>query len=137
MLGEMGMDIELTRAAFEGISAEAERAFPEEACGLLFGHGRRVEEVVPTRNVHPKPRTHFESDPRALIEAYRAERQGGPQVLGYYHSHPAGPAGPSSTDQAQASGDARVWAIVAGDAVTFWRDAEGGVVALSYTVVER
>jgi proteasome lid subunit RPN8/RPN11 len=131
------MEVELTRAAFERISIEAERAFPEEACGLLLGCERHVEEVIPTRNVHPAPQTHFEIDPQALVDAHRAARQGGPEVLGYYHSHPNGPATPSATDRAMASGDGRVWAIVGDGDVTFWDDDEGGFVALSYTVAER
>src|SRR6478736_4541286 len=134
MLGKMGMAIELTRAAFERISGEAARALPEEACGLLLGRGGRIEQAKPARNVHPTPQTHFEIDPQALIDAHRAARDGGPRVLGYYHSHPTGRAEPSATDRAQASGDGRIWAIAAGDDVTFWRDDEDGFVALSYTV---
>jgi desampylase len=137
MLVEMGMEIELTRTALDRILAEAKRAVPQEACGLLLGQGRRVERVQPARNVHATPPTHFEIDPQALIDAHRAARQGGSQVIGYYHSHPTGPAQPSAADRAQGSGDGRIWAIAAGDDVTFWRDDESGFVALSYTAVER
>jgi proteasome lid subunit RPN8/RPN11 len=130
------MEIELTRAAFERISAEAERAFPDEACGILLGRESRIERARPARNVHPKPQTHFEIDPHALIDAHRAARNGGPKVVGYYHSHPAGPARPSDTDRSQATGDGRVWAIAGGGDVTFWRDDEDGFAALSYGVVD-
>jgi proteasome lid subunit RPN8/RPN11 len=133
----MGMEIELTRVTLERILAEAELAFPDEACGLLLGRGTRVEQVQPTRNVHPSPRTHFEIDPQALVDAHRAARQGGPEVLGYYHSHPAGPAEPSATDRALGSGDGRFWAIVAGGAVAFWRDDGDDFAKLSYSVVDR
>ena len=74
----------------------------------------------------PNPANHFEIDPAALIAAHRAARAGGPQVLGYYHSHPNGRAEPSATDAVQASGDGRIWAIIAGGAVTWWRDAPHG-----------
>lgn len=130
------MEIELTRAAIDRISDEAARAFPEEACGLLLGHDARIEQVWPARNVHPTPETHFEIDPLALIDAHRAARKGGPEVLGYYHSHPFGPAEPSITDQALATGDGRVWAIAGAGDVTFWRDDERGFVRLSYVDVE-
>jgi proteasome lid subunit RPN8/RPN11 len=129
------MEIELTRAALARISAEVERAFPEEACGILLGRESRIERAQPARNVHPKPQTHFEIDPQALIDAHRAARAGGPQVVGYYHSHPTGPARPSDIDRLQATGDGRLWAIIGESSVTFWRDDEDGFVALSYGVV--
>lgn len=116
----------------ETLLAEALRAAPRECCGLLFGTENRIETALPARNVHPSPRTHFEIDPAALIAAHRAAREGGPQVIGYWHSHPAGVAAPSDVDRASASHDGRVWAIVAGEAVTFWRDGESGFEALSY-----
>jgi proteasome lid subunit RPN8/RPN11 len=99
-----------------------------------LGHGGRIEQVVPTGNVHPTPRTHFEIDPQALIDAHRAARQGGPEMLGYYHSHPTSMAEPSATDRAMAAGDGRVWAIVGGGDVKFWRDDWHGFVPLSYAV---
>ena len=65
------------------------------------------------------------------------ERAGGPEVLGYWHSHPSGSPEPSATDRAQAPGDGRVWAIIApdgsGGTIGWWRDAPGGFVPLSYT----
>jgi proteasome lid subunit RPN8/RPN11 len=133
----MGMELELTRAALERILAEAARALPCEACGILLGHDRLIERAVPAANVHPTPRTHFEIDPQALVDAHRAARRGGPDVLGYYHSHPGGPAEPSATDRTMAAGDGRVWAIVGQGGVTFWRDDEDGFAKLSYSVTER
>lgn len=130
------MEIVLTREALDRICSAAQRASSEEACGLLLGRDGRIEAAVQARNVHSSPRTHFEIDPQALIDAYRAAREGGPQVLGYYHSHPAGPASPSATDRAMASGDGKVWAIVGEGAVAFWRDDEHGFAALSYSVAE-
>jgi proteasome lid subunit RPN8/RPN11 len=117
--------IEVTREALAALSSEAEAAFPDEACGLLLGREGRIDQVQPARNVHPDPGRHFEIDPRALVEAHRAARSGGPEVIGYYHSHPAGPAAPSAADREAAAGDGRVWAIVGGGEVRFWRDEEG------------
>jgi proteasome lid subunit RPN8/RPN11 len=130
----MGMEIDLTRAALEGMLADVARARPEEACGLLLGQGDRIEAVRSARNLHPTPQTHFEIDPQVLIDGYRSAREGGLELIGYYHSHPTGTTEPSATDRATASGDGRVWAIIAGDDVAFWRDDEHGFAKLSYIV---
>ena len=106
--------------------AEAALAAPNEACGLLLGTANRIHAAIPTCNVHPTPHTHFEIDPAALIAAHKAARAGGAEIAGYWHSHPTGCSAPSATDQASASGDGKVWAIVGGGEVAFWRDAPGG-----------
>lgn len=110
--------------------ARAEQAAPLECCGLLLGHGTQVDAAQAAANVAPDPARHFELDPQALIDAHRRARAGGPQVLGYYHSHPGGQARPSPTDQAQAAGDGAVWAIVGSGDVTFWRDDKAGFTQL-------
>jgi proteasome lid subunit RPN8/RPN11 len=113
----------------------AHRAAPHEACGLLLGTEARIETVAPTANVASDPAHHFEIDPAALIAAHRAARDGcGPQVVGYFHSHPNGLARPSATDDASAARDGRIWAIVADDAITCWRDGADGFEPLSYVV---
>lgn len=135
------MQIEVTSQALTIMRAAARAAHPCEACGLLLGEGGRITQAVETRNVHPAPETHFEVDPQALIDAHRAARAGGPQILGYFHSHPVGEPVPSATDRAMAAGDGRVWAIIAADEVCLWKDggdsAHGGFTALSYAVAER
>jgi proteasome lid subunit RPN8/RPN11 len=116
------MDLEVTSGTIATLLEEATRAFPRECCGLLLGKGTSVAMARPAANVHADPERHFEIDPKALIAAHRAQRAGGLDVLGYYHSHPNGRAEPSAEDRAQASADGRVWAIVAGGHVTWWRD---------------
>jgi proteasome lid subunit RPN8/RPN11 len=130
------MVLAVARSVIETLLAETARAAPNECCGLLFGTESRIETALPARNVHPSPSTHFEIDAVALIAAHKAEREGGPQVVGYYHSHPAGPAEPSVTDAAQAACDGRVWAIVAGHQIALWRDSPGGFEPLSTRVVD-
>lgn len=116
---------------------EADRAASEECCGLLLGRGGRIEEARPAANVAADRRRHFEIDPQALVDAHRAARAGGLEVLGYYHSHPTGPAEPSATDRASAARDGRAWAIVGETGIAFWRDGEAGFVPLSYAVEDR
>jgi len=133
--------VEVSGQALAAMRAHAAASLPHEACGILLGEGGRVSEARPAANVHPSPHTRFEIDPQALIDAHRAARGGGgPQVVGYYHSHPRGPAEPSATDRASASGDGKVWAIVApndpeADA-RFWRDGEQGFVALPFAIFD-
>ena len=114
------------------LRAEADRAAPEECCGVLLGRPGTIEEARPARNVADARLRRFEIDPQALVDAHRAARAGGPQVLGYYHSHPGGPAEPSAIDRAMAAGDGRIWAIVGERDTTFWRDDEAGFARLSY-----
>lgn len=125
----------MTSGAIATLLEEAARAAPREACGLLLGRGA-IEELRPTANVAADPLRHFEIDPAALIAVHRAARDGGLPVFGYYHSHPAGPPEPSATDRASASGDGRVWAIVGGGEVRFWRDAATGFEALSLRLAQ-
>jgi desampylase len=134
------MDIEVTREALTAMRAAAVAAHPLEACGLLLGEGGRITAARSTANIHPTPQTHFEIDPQALINAHRAARcgdgAGGPQVLGYFHSHPVGLPEPSATDRACAARDGRIWAIIAGNDVRFWKDGEQGFTALSFHLIE-
>jgi len=135
------MELAVTRSALDAMLAHAARAHPEECCGLLFGGPERqgvpsLAAAEPARNVAPDRARHFEIDPQALIDGHRAERAGGRRLLGYYHSHPTGLAEPSPTDQAEASGDGRIWAIMAGETVGFWRDAGGHFAPLCYRVVD-
>ena len=124
----------MTSGGLATLLEEAARAHPRECCGLLLGEGDVVREVRPAANVHAAPERHFEIDPAALIAAHRAARAGGPALLGYYHSHSAGPPEPSATDRAAASGDGRIWAIVGQGAVRLWRDLPEGFEALPLRV---
>ena len=120
------MALEVTRDVIATLLRRAADAAPTECCGLLMGQGERIDSAAFAANVAPDPLRHFEIDPAALIAAHRAARAGGPDLIGYYHSHPQGHPLPSATDCAHASGDGRVWAIVADGEVRFWRDANNG-----------
>ncbi len=133
-MAQMGIGLTLTSGTVATLLAEAREAAPHEACGLLLGTGSHVETATRTPNVAPDPLRHFELDPAALIAAHKAARTGGPQLLGYWHSHPNGRVGPSDADRASASGDGRAWAIVANGALTVWLDGPGGFEPLSYAV---
>lgn len=125
------MRCDVTRSVLQRLREEADRTAPHECCGLLLGSSSRIKAAVPARNIHPTPTTHFEIDPQALIDAHRTARSGGPEVIGYYHSHPGGEPFPSITDQAMATGDGRIWAIIGASELIFWYDSKDGFEALS------
>lgn len=124
----MGMRCEISRSVLAEIVQRAEAAAPHEACGLLLGREGRIEAQRSAANVAAEPWHRFEIDPAVLIAAHRAARQGGPALLGYWHSHPGGRAMPSQTDAAMADPDGRFWLIVAGQDVTAWRAVYSGQV---------
>ncbi len=128
--------VDLAPNVISALLAEAAAADPYECCGVLLGTGATITQICPAPNIHPTPRTHFEIDPQALIDVHRAARNGGPQVLGYFHSHPRGSAHPSATDRAMAAHDGKIWAIAAGGDVRMWRDAKDSFVPLSYAPVD-
>ena len=136
------------RTALDALLCAAHSAHPHEACGILLGRTNRITGFTQAANVHPTPETHFEIDPQVLIDVRRGARGGGPEIIGYFHSHPNGPARPSATDRALAPGDGRIWAIAGADddadeegdsaprfTVTFWRDDIAGFTRLSYALV--
>ncbi len=131
------MALEVSSTVIGQLHEEAARAHPEECCGILLGEGGCIAACQPARNVHTEPRTHFEIDPQALIDAHRAARDGGPEVIGYYHSHPVGSPEPSRTDHEMAPGDGMIWAIVAAGSVAFWRAGDAGFEPLPYVACAR
>ncbi|MDJ0643814.1 MAG: M67 family metallopeptidase [Erythrobacter sp.] len=130
-------ELAISKRAYRALQKEADKSGQQECCGLLLGREGRIVSILPAENVHPNPRTHFEIDPQVLIGAYKSERAGGPDVIGYYHSHPLGNGLPSDTDRASSARDGKVWAIIGYDGLRFWVDAPDGFRALSYAIAGR
>ena len=109
--------------------AHAREGAPEEVCGILAGTdesgARRIEARHPAANVASTPRTNYELDPREQLELMEAVEDAGREVVGFYHSHPAGPTGPSATDAAEATWPGKSYLIVSlsGDSASVgsWR----------------
>lgn len=85
--------------------AHAERAFPEECCGILVGQdddatGRHVVDAWPVDNEKDSERTRrYLIPPDALLHAEKRAREAGVDVVGIYHSHPDHPSRPSTFDR--------------------------------------
>ncbi|WP_277666857.1 M67 family metallopeptidase [Novosphingobium lindaniclasticum] len=129
------MNVEVTSDVIARLREESDKADPQECCGILTGREDRIEGAIPAANVAADPARHFEIDPATLLAAHRAARHGGPEVLGYYHSHPVGHPVPSATDCEHSTGDLRVWAIIATGQVAFWRDTGNGFAPVTYHIV--
>ena len=82
--------------------AHAERQIPLEACGLLAGKNGRVEKVFFVRNQAQSP-VRFVMDPYEQLKAFEWIDSNGLDLLGIFHSHPAGPETASPTDIAEAA----------------------------------
>jgi len=84
---------------------------------MLVGTAGAIASAVRARNLSAEP-SRFLVDPHDHIQARRAARAAGRDVVGFYHSHPHSAALPSPTDLAEASYPGHVYVIVslAGDA---------------------
>jgi proteasome lid subunit RPN8/RPN11 len=128
------MQMTIARLLLDQILAWAAADPGREVCGLLFGDGQRIDEAQPTRNVSATPERTFEIDPQSLFAAIRAEREGGPRLIGHYHSHPSGSAIPSACD-AEMAEPGRFWLIVSGGGAQLWRAEAGGALHGVFTPI--
>jgi proteasome lid subunit RPN8/RPN11 len=99
----------------EAIVEHAREGAPAEVCGVLGGrHGEESHATASRRaeNVAATPRTRYELDPAEQLRLLDEIEEAGDDVVGFYHSHPAGPAGPSETDAAQATWEGYSYVIV-------------------------
>ncbi len=122
----MGMSLHIAPDLLSRLLAEAADSPNREICGLLFEDGT----AQPAANVAADPATTFEIDPAALFAAHRAQRSGGPRLIGHYHSHPSGSAVPSACDAAAAE-PGSLWLILAGGSARAWRAGPAGFAELS------
>ena len=75
---------------------------PLESCGLLAGKNERVEKVLFIRNQAQSP-VRFVMDPYEQLKAFDWIESNHLDLLGIFHSHPAGPETVSATDIAEAA----------------------------------
>ena len=118
----------ISRAVLDQILAHAAENPAVEVCGLLLGEGRTILSALPAANVAATPASRFELDPVALLAVHKAQRGGGPEMLGHYHSHPNGVACPSPRD-AEAAISGTLWMIVARHEAHLYESVDIGPVA--------
>jgi proteasome lid subunit RPN8/RPN11 len=109
--------IKLREEDWQIIRSHAEKTYPEECCGIIFGDrnncGKTVVEVMPTENVwgteaaadfldeeivHGR-RQRYAIAPQVMLQAQKQARVHSLDIIGIYHSHTDHPAIPSEFDR--------------------------------------
>lgn len=98
----MKQRLTLSRIHWQEMLAYVDRHAPLEACGLLAGKNGWVEKVILIRNQAQSP-TRFVMEPYEQLQAFTWIDTHGLDLLGIFHSHPAGPETASVTDVAEAA----------------------------------
>ncbi len=110
---------------------QAREATPAECCGILGGtfgpDRRRVTSAYPTTNVARDPTTRYLIDPEEQLAVFEQLEGRGEAIVGFYHSHPRGPSGPSATDREGAAWPDRSYVIVSLEGTARGDDGAGGI----------
>ncbi len=126
--------IVLPRYRYDDLVDHAINAENREVCGILGGNFSRdrstVESVYRTRNAAEDQRSRYAIDPAEQLEILDRLDTVGEAVVGFYHSHPTGPSGPSEIDATRATWPDRSYVIISLDGHPYvgswrWRDGNG------------
>lgn len=90
--------INIRREILTALLEQARREPLKECCGLLAGREGVITRAFPAANVARGATTAYEITPEELFRLMRAIRAEGLELLGIYHSHPAGDNQPSVRD---------------------------------------
>ncbi|WP_336135134.1 desampylase [Natronomonas amylolytica] len=113
--------LKLPAAVRDEAVAHARDGAPEEVVGVLAGRRGEdrstVERIYKATNAAETPETRYEIAPAAELDLLERIDEAGLDVVGFYHSHPRGPAGPSETDARLAAWPGHSYVVVslAGD----------------------
>ncbi len=124
--------IALPAAVRDRIVEAATEGAPEEVCGVLGGEfgadWSRVRSAYRATNVADEPRRRYRIDPEESLELFERIEDRDEAIVGFYHSHPRGPAEPSPVDREAAAWPDRSYLLVSlePDAeVSSWRWRDG------------
>ncbi len=104
--------LRITPRARAAAARHSINSYPREGCGAFIGtHGPdgsiQITAAVPLPNIHERrtlDRYEIDCQAYAALEMKLARRARGERVVGFFHSHPAGPARPSPFDLEMAQG---------------------------------
>jgi proteasome lid subunit RPN8/RPN11 len=111
----MAIQFRLTQDHCDKMLQHVAEHAPLEACGLLAGKNGRVESVLPIRNQAQSP-VRFVMDPYEQLQAFDWIDSQELELIGIFHSHPAGPETVSPTDIEEAAYEVvhLIWSCTAG-----------------------
>jgi proteasome lid subunit RPN8/RPN11 len=92
----------ISPSALKALLAAAPGSDRREPCGVLLGYrvplGAEIVDAVAVPNAHPSGEHAFLMEPQGILTAARAGRARGLDIVGFWHSHPDGPAWPGAFD---------------------------------------
>ncbi|MEP6894187.1 MAG: M67 family metallopeptidase [Chloroflexota bacterium] len=94
--------LELSAALVQELITYVDQRVPLEACGVLAGKADRAEKMIGVLNQAQSP-VRFVMDPYEQLHAFDWIDSNGLDLVGIFHSHPAGPETVSPTDIAEAA----------------------------------
>jgi len=94
--------LELSQSLLQEMIAYVDMYAPLEACGVLAGKDARVEKMIGVLNQAQSP-VRFVMDPYEQLNAFDWIDSNGLDLVGIFHSHPAGPEIVSATDILEAA----------------------------------
>jgi proteasome lid subunit RPN8/RPN11 len=92
----------LNEALLQEMIAYVNKHAPLEACGILAGKEARAEKMIGVLNQAKSP-VRFMMDPYEQLRAFDWIEINGFDLVGIFHSHPAGPETASATDILEAA----------------------------------
>lgn len=118
----------IARDAYDAVVRHGYEGDDEEVCGVLAGEhaesGSVVHGVHRVENVAARPQVRYTMDPERQFAVIERIEDAGLDVVGFYHSHPAGGVVPSETDRERATWPGYSYAICAYDGYPYlgsWR----------------
>lgn len=94
--------LELSQSLLDELIAYVDQRAPLEACGVLAGKAAWAEKMIGVLNQAQSP-VRFVMDPYEQLHAFDWIDSNGLDLVGIFHSHPAGPETASPTDILEAA----------------------------------
>jgi proteasome lid subunit RPN8/RPN11 len=100
--------LNISQKLISQIENEAEKAYPNECCGFIFGSltekGKTAEQILAVDNSTAESEKYhrFVITPEDMLKAERLARFIRLDIIGFYHSHPDCAAKPSDYDTSHA-----------------------------------
>ena len=94
--------LQLSAALLQELITYVEKHAPLEACGILAGKAAQAEKMIGVLNQAQSP-VRFVMDPYEQLHAFDWIESNGLELVGIFHSHPAGPETASATDILEAA----------------------------------